>query len=894
MDANLTASSEKNRPPTLVSWYANHFDLVWRRAWKRGYTHQGLYYRSYSDLHDAWITRCLALAREHGTSFVLEQALSLREYLNRHPETRTTFRQLAKTGLFELLGGGEAVMDVNQCDGETMVRNMVSGLRFAHEVLGQKCVLACHNDGFGSSAQLPQVVRQCGLQGIMGLAYSTPDAPYWRGLDGSTVLAKFAPPEGMVEFYDHCYYEPCARCLGYGHMEGAVCLTCDGTGLRLSQGVYPPRKLPESINAPCGVYRVTSEEMMPDPRLPAELAARTAEGPISYRWGLPREFLPHWEAALARVDDRMVQVSSRVENNPTLTGTYVSRIRVKQAARQAEGWYFVAEAMAALTCGHESDVQSRLEALWLRLPLIFFHDAITGTHNDVACQELLDMAREVIDGAFEVAAQAGRIALPGARSVTHWSGAGCMAVFNPHGFSASLPVEIPAEDEGYHITDAAGRAVPVYREPAHQDLLPPPPAPVGPNYWTQRDEQPPRTVRFLAEDVPPFGWKTFSLAPREAALTIPLADTVEWAGYRVGWDTHGVRSIVVTATGQELMPAGANPAGHLLMERDIGDPWGTRDFDRRRTSCVPATRLLGAYQRGDAVEIVFAGTLDNGSFAREKDPSVFGCAWYQVIRLLKGLPWVEFDMDIFWQAVNQRIRVAFPSRAVTDRGIYKIPYGVLQRERYEMTEATLMSPNGDWPATYFAATMPHDDVPGIAVLNAGTPSARIEDGVLLYSVLRAPGFGHCLYRYAQEYPMPLSEMHDGGHHRFRFALMPFTGDNLAEVIAAGNRFNRPAPIMQVPTMTGEVTGGLAILDPGVFITAVKPAYNGGIAVRLVEQLGRAREATLLVPPGTESVWSANLLEEPNCNLAIHEGQVRVPLRPYEISTVLVRSNMNKA
>lgn len=873
--------------PTLIASYGNHFDLIWRRGWKRGYEHLGLYYRSYADLEEAIITRWLKLAMEQGTSFTLEQAYSLREYLSRHPDTLPIFQQLEREGRFYLHGAGEAIIDVNMCDGETMARNFASGVRYVRELFGRPSLFAYHCDGFGSSAQFPQVARRCGLPGIEALSYCYPDASYWRGVDGSTVFVGFHA-QGGGGFYDHCYYEPCLACKGYGTVAAGECTACEGTGLRLCQGVYPPRKWATQITESLGHYNITSEEMFPDAQLPAAMIARNAEGQEQYRWGTPRDLLSLCEEALARVDDADVPLSSRMENNPTQTGTLVTRIRLKQAARQAEGWYYAAEKLATLAPPQADRFTEELSDVWLKLPLLFFHDAINGTHNDPAHQELLDVAAEVVQASTRIAAAAAGEVLPGATPITTWVGEGSIAVFNPHGFPASLPVELPATGDGYAVTDADDRAMPVYREPAHRELSAGAFAPVGPDYWIKRGEEPPSTLRFLATELPPLGMKVFHVRSRAAAVESDLHDSVEHAGYRLGWDAHGVRSIIELASGEELLNADAGPAGQLILEGDLGDPWGTRNLERPRTYCGEMTRLLGAHRRGDAVEVSYHGKLDNGTFGREKDPCVFGLEWYLTARLLSGLPWVEFELEVYWQAADKRLRVAFPSRATTDRGQYKIPYGVLTRERYEMTETCLWSPNGDWPATNFMASEPHGDVPGLAVFNTGTPSARIEDGVLLYSIVRAPGFGHCLQRYAQEYPMPTAEMRDGGHHQFRFALMPATRDNLPQLLQAGYQLNQPAPSFRVPAAARGWESGLAVAEPGAFITAVKPRFaGGGLAVRLVEQLGLARDVTLSLPAGITSARLANLLEDPGEQLQIIDQQVQIPMTPYAINTVVL-------
>ncbi|MGI4789475.1 MAG: glycosyl hydrolase-related protein [Janthinobacterium lividum] len=888
--------------PQVFVYYANHFDLIWRRGWQRGYEYGGLFYRSYADLEDAVIGRWLTLAAEEGAAFQIEQGLTLREYLRRHPDTLPVFQQLASESRFELLGGGESIIDLNTCHGETLARNYASGTVYARQTLGQKTALACHADGFGSSAQFPQVARLCGMRGVTDLSYSKPDGPYWRGLDGSTIYAISERP-GKFFFYDHCYYEPCLTCRGYAAGGAAACEICAGTGLRLSQGVYPPREdwSPEE-GSDYSHYLVFAEEMLPDEQLPEFVRAKNAEGRAQWRWKTQSALMPVWEEALAQVDSPSVPVSSRVENNPIHSSTLVTRIRVKQAARMAESWYYPSEKLASLAFAETNARQENaagLERAWLHLPMLFFHDAVTGTHIDPALEELLDIAEEAAALSRDAAAAAADLIMPGAKPVVQWEGDGSLAVFNPHSFAASLPVEIPAAGEGYRVTDALGQTVPVYRQPSQSAFAEDSQEigmrvktlqAVGAAHWQKRDAEAPRTLRFLAADLPPLSTAVYHLTPTTAALPSIVSRTAQAAGYRIGWDDHGVSSVIAEDSGQELMPQGRGPLGHLILEEDRGDPWGTRYAQRGRTSFAPETRLLRAEQREGSVEITFGGRMDSGDFGFEAHPSVFGLEWLQTVRLLEGLPWIEIEMEIFWAGIDHRLRVAFPTRASTDRGLYHIPYGVLMRDRYEMTETGLWSPNGDWPALHFAATEPEGDVPGMAVFNTGTPSARIENGTLMYSILRSPGFGHALTRYAQEYPLPTAELRDGGHHRFRFALMPNTGANLPRILEAAAVLNDAVAAFHVPAGTRSWQSGLSLADPGAFVSAVKQKFDGtGLAVRVAEQLGQARSVTLTVPAQFTRVRLANLLEEPESDLPVQAGQVQVPLRAFGIHTILLES-----
>ncbi len=908
---------------TVVAWYRNHFDLIWRRGWRRAYEYQGGTWRPYADVQEACLDCCLRLAEERGAAFVVEQALTLREYLRRHPEAADPFRRLAQQGRFELLGAGEAIIDTNMCHAETLVRNLASGLHWGEQLLGVPARAAAVTDAFGTSAQLPQVIRGCGLRAAEEFSYSVPDAPYWRGLDGSTVFIPPALP-GRHFFYDHCYHEPCRICHGAREVEGMPCADCEGTGFDLPQNWYPPRE-PVETEAPWAVYALTSEEMLPDPEMVVEIERlNSSQDRYRYEWGTPRRY---WQELYAEAEALVGassptpspagrggsegppadQISSRVENNPTQTGCLVSRSRIKRAARAAEGAFYVTETLASLAemrGGARLDA-AVLEQYWLLLPLLFFHDAITGTHNDVAQQELLDYAAQIEWFAGEVNREVLRVA-GGHPALPPAEGAFTVAVGNGLGWEGDYLVTVPLPStppllrgeeaggealQGYRVTDPSGAEMPVYADPTYSEPHLERLCPVGPD---RRGSRRPH-LTFLAKRVPPGGWKSYTVNPVSSPSEPPLPQG-EGAGgeaandlFRLTWDDHGVTLLEDTRRGQVIGRAGNLRLGEIVLEQDIGDPWGTRDLEHRaRRPLARDTRLLGARRWGGVQEVFFAGRMENRTFGREEVPRVFGLWWYEVWRLYDGLPRVDVDLEVFWRGLDHRLRLVFPTDARDDTGWYSIPGGVLERPRYEMTETNLWSPNGDWPAVYFVSTQPAGDRPGLAVINTGTPSARIEDGVVMYSLLRGVSDPFCLGRYAQDYPMPTAELMDGGYHRYRFALMSVAHDPVCDgVLTEALRMNLPAvaEVVEQP-ISAE---GIAVEPSCVAVSAVKRSFDGsGWAVRLVNYAAEPVRARLTLPREGLSAERTNLLEREGAAMEVRGRAVEVEMRGYEIGTVVVR------
>ena len=182
---------------------------------------------------------------------------------------------------------------------------------------------------------------------------------------------------------------------------------------------------------------------------------------------------------------------------------------------------------------------------------------------------------------------------------------------------------------------------------------------------------------------------------------------------------------------------------------------------------------------------------------------------------------------------------------------------------------------------------------GIAVINVGTPSYRIEDGTILVSVLRSPTLRSHMQGCAfgpdgtDHYTPDICQgMLDKGEHEFVHALTSFNGH------FADSPMPRMSMTMNAPPLT--IPGELAPLNlpqleaRGSVIVAVKKAEQGpGLVVRLQEQRGQGEDVRLSLPRGFRQASQVNLVERQPERLAVRQGQVRVTLHPFQIATVLL-------
>lgn len=105
---------------TVFVMFGNHFDLLWRRCWEREYDYQDKHYLSYARVEELILDRIIELAEQGQGAYSVEQTLSMRAYLRKHPDALPRLQALYARGLFEMYGAGEAIIDVNMCSAETM------------------------------------------------------------------------------------------------------------------------------------------------------------------------------------------------------------------------------------------------------------------------------------------------------------------------------------------------------------------------------------------------------------------------------------------------------------------------------------------------------------------------------------------------------------------------------------------------------------------------------------------------------------------------------------------------------------------------------------------------------------------------------------------------------
>jgi alpha-mannosidase len=855
---------------TIYIHCSNHFDPIWRRGFKKPFFYNNEKFVSSSVIQEACIEDWVTMSKGSALKFEIECSLVLRTYLEKHPEHLDVFKQLIKEGRFELLAAGEIIPDPNMPIGETLVRNLIYGLLWAEDTLGVMPKSGCVNDGFGASAQMPQIFRGCGIKWLTGLSYKFPTKEYWKGLDGTFLyIQQDFRTKNMKYLGRTPYYRPCPECHGEG------CGTCLNRGFDHSYRMGMDTEIDASkldlMHHSFGLIEVGGEESMVTMNLVEKVAAANASQPeYDYSYMLIQDLAERYKDDITAVDSPdPARVSEEIDGNPVSTGCLVSRIKTKQETRRLENKAESIEKWAALAYlqGLSYPTKSLTES-WKKIAFAAFHDSITGTHIDVGYEELLELYAEVdehISNALEQIKQA-----------TIEKDDLKVSVFNPHSYEVTqnATVFIPGT-ESFILLDEQGNQAILFE-------------------ITEQEEG--RKVTFRVDGIPGLSWKEYRIA-REAEPTIAPAialpfptesHSIENEFYKVTTNDHGVIGIYDKRSGQELVNSAKGYANELVLEHDVGDPWTTRELNRPRLRLGNSNKLVSIERFPDHSVLTYRGKLaGNEDVTNPVDYRVMILEWEQKVIIRNGIPRVDFETKIDWDTFDRRIRISFPTPVVlkNDSGHYAIPYGTLTKTRYEMAFTGWENPNGDWAAVEWGSTGAINGV-NVAIFNRGTPSYRIERGEILMSVLRSPTFPNCLL-WPREYNAPVYDgMRDQGEHAFFYSLYSYEGHwQDSDVVKQAYSYNKP--LLACNGKIKEKLPSIELLSNHTLISAMKKAERGnGTIIRLFEYSGQGETIQLRLPPQIKAVYETNLLEKDVRLLPLLEGNiVSFEMTSFKIATI---------
>jgi alpha-mannosidase len=170
----------------------SHLDTAW--LWPLRETHRKAT-RTFS-------TAATLLEREPHYRFAASQPQQLAWIRDEQPALWERLKGHVATGRFEPVGAMWVEPDCNVPSGESLVRQLVHGIRFWRDELGADVDGLWLPDVFGYSAALPQILAQAGVDWFLTQKLSWNDTNrfphhtfWWQGIDGTRIFTHFPPAD---------------------------------------------------------------------------------------------------------------------------------------------------------------------------------------------------------------------------------------------------------------------------------------------------------------------------------------------------------------------------------------------------------------------------------------------------------------------------------------------------------------------------------------------------------------------------------------------------------------------------------------------------------------------------------------------------------------------------
>ncbi len=672
----LQAELQKAGPAMDVELSAighSHIDVAW--LWRLEQTRRKCG-RSFNTV--------LALIKEHPEYIFTQSQPQLYEYVRQdYPELFEGIRQAVKDGNWEIIGGMWVEADCNLTGSEALARQFLYGRRFFQQYFGKdvESPVLWLPDVFGYSANLPQLIKQAGLDYFFTIKLSWSqfnrmpyDSFWWQGIDGTQILTHMgstrtdmtargvtytgmATPEEIMNTWESCnqqeHHQNIMTCFGHG----------DGGG-------GPTREMLENISI-----------MNDFPGLPKVKHDKA----IDFFRKLEKnsgDRLPKWVGELYLEYHR---------------GTYTSQAKNKLANRRSEFGLHDAEFLASYAGIVDSSYtypKAELEKAWKLVCLNQFHDIIPGSsiaevYVDSLTQyeEIMDIIRSAINDSLTcIAAKTG----------------GDIIAANPTSFTRSDYLLIEDKLQPSQSVQAPDGTVLAVQPTADGTLI-------DCGTLTPYSITPLTIVSELTSS--PF------------AMTVSQS-LLENEFIRIELDSSGdITRIFDKANDRELIPAG-EIANQFIAFEDRPLRWDAWDvdiyFQEKTNFAAPAS----------AVKVVEDGPLRASVEITRK---ILSSTYTQKISISANSPKIDFTTTIDWQERSMLLKASFPLELLSDQATYEIQWGNVKRPTHTNT-------SWDW-AKFESCAQKWVDLSepdyGVSLLNDCKYGHDIHDSVMRITLLKS-------------------------------------------------------------------------------------------------------------------------------------------------------------
>lgn len=770
--------------------------------------------------------------------FACSQAQQLYWVKQDYPSLFERIKQYARKGQFIPVGGTWVEMDGNLPSGESFVRQFLHGQAFFEEEFGARCKEFWLPDTFGYSAQLPQIMRSCGISRFMtqklswNLVNKFPHHSFhWEGIDGSRVLAHFAPSDTY-----------CGE-------------------IKVAEAVRTVKNLEDKGRATHSLLLFGYGDGGGGPTeamLQRQVRLRDVDGVPKIELSTPDGFFMHLEKDSKKLNTWVGELYLELHN-----ATYTTQARIKKLNRECEVALRNVELLCsvAMALGTEKArltayPTEELASCWRDVLLNQFHDVLPGSCiGEARCD-----AEHLYD---RVLVEADRLKSSAVQRLfgSHHASVdpvGDIVLINTLSWARSEVVNVPWGRE-----ELSKRCwIEGVDDNAMQDVKGGTLVSIGASSAGYH------VLRGIASHNIPV--TAVQKGPEKLVLRNKFLEAeLNMRGEIV--------SLKLRNCAKQFVADGQMANAFVIFD-DIPlfwDAWDVMDYHLE-------TRKLAVDELLEPATVVESGPLR--ASVRVKFAVSEKSAVTLTIVLDAVHPYLRVDCQVEWHEAHKFLKVEFPANIQSRKASYEIQFGHLERPTHFNT-------SWDW-ARYEVFAHKWMDLQehgyGLAVLNTCKYGHAVHGNVMRLSLLRAA-----------KSPDPDADM---GQHEFSYAFMPHKGSfQDAGVIQQAYELNCPLEMVICDGKSGERVVALEdsyiesaswfqVLCPSVILETVKKAERRDdcLVLRLYEAYGgEVVDAVLTVSLPVAKVVHCSALEDEDVELPSSSGVVHLHMRPFEVVSLLV-------
>jgi alpha-mannosidase len=640
------------------------------------------------------------------------------------PELFAQIQAQVKAGTWEIVGGMWVEPEMNLINAESIARHLLYGQRYCQEKFGEICRVAWLPDTFGFNWQTPQFLKLAGIDYFVTQKLrwnDTTQFPYewfnWQAPDGSQVKSLMSSPigEGIDPIKMAQFAWDWVKKTGQPHA-----LWLFGVG---DHGGGPTRDMLE-----------VAEQWKRSPFFP-KLEFTTA-----------LNYLESLEAPKDTWNDELYLEFHR--------GCYTTHGDQKQFNQHCTSLLKGGELWASLAALSLSKPYSKLaiEELWKKTLFNQFHDILPGTSIQQVFEDANQVWKEIDFQGVELERHARRAIAEQVQDLTSpHPDAKLIVVFNPSSWQRSQYIHRDISSKQarkelcWQVADLESSPV------KHQNCSP-------------------HLISFLAEAIPPFGYRCFWLYPIDSSLpnasqptdsTDPTVLENDFLRVSVDPETGNLERIFDKQNQREVLSA---PGNQLQVFRDEGQYWDAWNIDPTYAShALPAPKLIECTQTNSVYQKQI-------HVIRQIEQSTI----HSIYTLNQSLPILEIRTIADWQERHVLVKAAFPLNVDADAAVYDLAAGAIERTTIPQTEAE----KAKWEVPALGWADLSDENYGVSILSESKHGYDGKSNQIRLTLLRG-----------SEFPDPEADL---GQHTFSYAIYPHASNwKKAQTVRKAAEFCNP-------------------------------------------------------------------------------------------------------